>query len=93
MQRALIRRTIATFRPRILVLVIATAFLTTNSDSLQGQQPASDFLSVVGDSPADMEAGRRAGVQTCAVSYGYGDLVAMAKFSPAFWIDHPSELI
>ena len=53
MQRALIRRTIATFRPRILVLVIATAFLTTNSDSLQGQQPASDFLSVVGDSPAD----------------------------------------
>jgi phosphoglycolate phosphatase len=48
---------------------------------------------LVGDSPADMDAGRRAGVQTCAVSYGYGDLVAMAKFSPGFWIDHPSELI
>ena len=29
---------------------------------------------MVGDAPADMEAGRRAGVQTCAVRYGYGDL-------------------
>ncbi len=30
-----------------------------------------EFL-FVGDSPADMEAGRRAGVKTCAVRYGYG---------------------
>src|SRR5262249_46662136 len=28
----------------------------------------------VGDSPSDMEAGRRAGVQVCAVRWGYGDL-------------------
>jgi len=27
---------------------------------------------MVGDSPADMEAGKRAGVKTCAVRYGYG---------------------
>ena len=27
----------------------------------------------VGDSAADMEAGRRAGVKTCAVLYGYGN--------------------
>lgn len=26
----------------------------------------------VGDSPADMEAGRRAGVKICAAHYGYG---------------------
>lgn len=52
----------------------------------------SDCL-MVGDSPADMEAGRRAGVQTCAVRYGYGDLNAMAAFQPDFWIDHPSELV
>jgi HAD superfamily hydrolase (TIGR01509 family) len=48
---------------------------------------------MVGDAPSDMEAGRRAGVKTCAVRYGYGDLEAMAGFTPDFWIDHPSELI
>jgi len=48
---------------------------------------------MVGDAPSDMEAGRRAGVKTCAVRYGYGDLQAMAGFKPDFWIDHPSELI
>jgi phosphoglycolate phosphatase len=48
---------------------------------------------MVGDAPSDMDAGRRAGVQTCAVRYGYGDLEAMAGFKPDFWIDHPSQLI
>jgi phosphoglycolate phosphatase len=48
---------------------------------------------MIGDAPSDMEAGRRAGVKTCAVRYGYGDLTAMAGFRPDFWIDHPSELI
>jgi HAD superfamily hydrolase (TIGR01509 family) len=48
---------------------------------------------MVGDAPSDMEAGRRAGVKTCAVRYGYGDHEAMAGFTPDFWIDHPSELI
>jgi HAD superfamily hydrolase (TIGR01549 family) len=48
---------------------------------------------MVGDAPSDMEAGRRAGVKTCGVRYGYGDLEVMAGFTPDFWIDHPSELI
>lgn len=48
---------------------------------------------MVGDAPSDMEAGRRAGVITCAVRYGYGDQEAMAGFQPDFWIDHPSELV
>jgi HAD superfamily hydrolase (TIGR01549 family) len=48
---------------------------------------------MIGDAPSDMEAGRRAGVKTCAVRYGYGDQEAMASFQPDFWIDHPSELI
>jgi phosphoglycolate phosphatase len=48
---------------------------------------------MVGDSPSDMEAGRRAGVHTCGVRYGYGDQEAMAGFNPDFWIDHPSELM
>ena len=42
---------------------------------------------MVGDSPADMEAGRRAGVKTCAVRYGYGKPEDLARFTPDFWID------
>jgi phosphoglycolate phosphatase len=46
----------------------------------------------VGDSPADMEAGRRAGVKLCAVRYGYGKLEEPAKWSPDYWIDDLREL-
>ena len=42
---------------------------------------------MVGDSPADMEAGKRAGVKTCAVRYGYGKVEDLARFAPDFWID------
>ena len=42
---------------------------------------------MVGDSPADMEAGRRAGVKICAVRYGYGKPEDLARFAPDFWID------
>jgi HAD superfamily hydrolase (TIGR01509 family) len=48
---------------------------------------------LIGDAPADMEAGRRAGVQICAVRYGYGDPSELAKWSPDYWIDDPRELI
>ena len=47
---------------------------------------------MVGDSPADMEAGRRAGVKICAVRYGYGNLEDMARFEPDFWVDDLREL-
>jgi HAD superfamily hydrolase (TIGR01509 family) len=47
---------------------------------------------LVGDSPADMEAGRRAGVRTCGVRWGYGDLEAMARWQPDYWLGAPSEL-
>jgi HAD superfamily hydrolase (TIGR01509 family) len=47
---------------------------------------------MVGDSPADMEAGLRAGVKTCAVRYGYGKPEALAKFEPDYWIDDLREL-
>lgn len=47
----------------------------------------------IGDSPQDMEAGRRAGVRTCAVRWGYGEMDAMAKWSPDFWIEAPGELL
>jgi phosphoglycolate phosphatase-like HAD superfamily hydrolase len=42
---------------------------------------------MVGDSPSDMEAGRRAGVQICAVRYGYGKPEELARFAPEYWID------
>jgi HAD superfamily hydrolase (TIGR01509 family) len=46
----------------------------------------------VGDSAADMEAGQRAGVQRCAVRWGYGNVEEMARWKPEYWIDKPSEL-
>jgi phosphoglycolate phosphatase len=46
----------------------------------------------VGDSPADMEAGKRAGVRTCAVLWGYGKREDMAQWEPDYWISHPGEL-
>jgi HAD superfamily hydrolase (TIGR01509 family) len=48
---------------------------------------------LVGDSAADMEAGRRAGVKTCAVLWGYGRREELAKWEPDYWIAHPRELI
>lgn len=47
----------------------------------------------VGDSAADMEAGRRAGVKTCAVRYGYGNFEDMARWEPDYWISEPGELL
>jgi 2-phosphoglycolate phosphatase len=48
---------------------------------------------MVGDSAADMEAGRRAGVKICAVRYGYGKLEDLARFEPDFWVDDLRELV
>jgi phosphoglycolate phosphatase len=47
---------------------------------------------MVGDSPVDIEAGRRAGVKTCAVRYGYGDPAAIAKAGPDYWVNDLREL-
>jgi HAD superfamily hydrolase (TIGR01509 family) len=47
----------------------------------------------VGDSCADMEAGRRAGVKTCAVRYGYGRPDALAGFEPDYWVSDLRELV
>ena len=48
---------------------------------------------MIGDSAADMEAGRRAGVKTCAVTYGYGRRDEMAKHQPDYWVDDLRELL
>ena len=46
----------------------------------------------IGDSPTDMEAGRRAGVKVCAVRYGYGNPDALSRWNPDYWIDTLTEL-
>lgn len=55
-----------------------------------GASPADCLL--IGDAAPDMEAGRRAGVKTCAVRWGYGGPEDMARHLPDYWIGHPSEL-
>jgi phosphoglycolate phosphatase len=61
------------------------------SIELFGVRPEECLL--IGDAPADMEAGRRAGVKTCAVRWGYGDQAEMAKWKPDYWIDNLKELV
>ncbi len=48
---------------------------------------------MVGDSEADMEAGRAAGIKTCAVLYGYGQRELLARHQPDFWIDDLRQLV
>ena len=47
----------------------------------------------VGDAPADMDAGRRAGVKICAVRYGYGDPNELARWKPDYWVSDLRELL
>lgn len=54
---------------------------------------APEDVLMIGDAPADMEAGRRAGVRTCAVTWGYGNQDQMRAHTPDFWVEHPSQLI
>lgn len=56
-----------------------------------GIAPADALL--VGDAAPDMEAGRRAGVRTCAVTWGYGNRDHMREHAPDYWIDHPMALL
>lgn len=55
-----------------------------------GASPSDALL--VGDSAADMEAGQRAGVATCAVTYGYSPREDLERFPPDYWIDDLREL-
>jgi phosphoglycolate phosphatase len=47
----------------------------------------------IGDSPTDIEAGHRAGIRTCAVTWGYGDREELALAEPDFWAHAPHELL
>jgi phosphoglycolate phosphatase len=47
---------------------------------------------LIGDSPVDIETGKRAGVYTCVVNFGFGDRKEIAQAEPDCSIDHLSEL-
>jgi phosphoglycolate phosphatase len=55
-----------------------------------GGEPARTLM--VGDKPEDILAGRHSGVQTAAVSYGYGDLEAIVAANPNNLLDAFSQL-
>ena len=48
---------------------------------------------MVGDTPADILAGKAAGVVTCAVTYGFGGREALLQCAPDFVIDTFRELL
>jgi phosphoglycolate phosphatase len=48
---------------------------------------------MIGDAPTDMEAGRKAGVKICAVTYGYGKRDDLARFHPDYWVSDLRELL
>jgi len=56
-----------------------------------GAQPGDCLF--VGDSTSDMEAAKRAGVQSCAVTYGYGHAQELARWKPDYVIGDLRELL
>ena len=48
---------------------------------------------MVGDTVSDVEAGKRAGMHTCAVAWGYGDCEEVRRAGPDYWIEAPGELL
>jgi phosphoglycolate phosphatase len=53
---------------------------------------AAERAVMVGDGLTDLVAGRRAGLQTCAVTYGLSDRATLAAGRPDHWIDDFSAL-
>jgi phosphoglycolate phosphatase len=62
-----------------------------NALAALGAQPEDCLM--VGDAPSDMIAGKRAGVKTCAVRYGYGKENELAQHHPDYWISDLRELV
>jgi phosphoglycolate phosphatase len=60
--------------------------------ALKGLDASPADCLMVGDSPADMAAGRAAGVKTCAVRYGYGNVENLKRQEPDYWVDDLREL-
>jgi len=61
--------------------------------ALEGLGASPEDCLFVGDSPADMEAAQRAGVASCAVTYGYGKRSDLVKWRPHFWAEDLADLV
>jgi phosphoglycolate phosphatase-like HAD superfamily hydrolase len=48
---------------------------------------------MVGDTPADILAGKAAGTRTCAVTYGFGTREVLLQCAPDYVIDSFGELV
>jgi phosphoglycolate phosphatase len=48
---------------------------------------------MVGDTPADIQAGKAAGIMTCAASYGFGMREELLQCAPDYVIDNFGELV
>ncbi len=80
--------------------------IAIGGDSLPNKKPHPDSVNLViekikvdkedtlfvGDSSVDIETGKRAGVWTCGVSYGYGDQRELVKSGADWIIEEFSEL-
>lgn len=77
---------------RILDELSNSQQLMANGQRLKanGQQPAT---LVVGDMDVDIRMGHNAGVRTCAVTYGYGDIRLLREARPDYLIDDMSQLL
>jgi phosphoglycolate phosphatase len=60
--------------------------------ALEQFQVSAGCALMVGDGDTDIEAGKRAGVWTCGVTYGLGDLGALVAAKPDVLIDDLGEL-
>lgn len=47
---------------------------------------------IIGDGATDIESGKRAGIHTCAVTYGYRSREILTQSQPELMIDHLSQL-
>jgi HAD superfamily hydrolase (TIGR01509 family) len=56
-----------------------------------GARPEDTLM--IGDAPSDIIAGKRAGVKTCVVRYGYGKPEELAQLEPDYWVSDLRELL
>jgi HAD superfamily hydrolase (TIGR01549 family) len=61
--------------------------------ALSALQCAPPHALMVGDTPADILAGKAAGTTTCAVTYGFGRREALLQCAPDYMIDTFGELV
>ena len=81
------------WRTRGLAIAGSILLMVAGATNGRSQLTENERNPVVGDSPADIEAAHRAGVKSCAVTYGYGQHADLAKWQPDYWADSLSELL